>query len=94
MTLQLALPAEMENRLRREAERKGLTPEAVALKLLEQYLPATEPPAILSELFEQWQAEDEATPEANSDYDFFQALDAARTSNRKLFPPEMKGTSW
>jgi hypothetical protein len=89
MTLQLTLPAELDNRLRKEAERQGLTPEAFALKLLEQHLPMNERSAILSELFEQWQAEDEATPEADSDYDFFQALDAAHTSNRKLFPPEL-----
>src|SRR5260370_40449572 len=94
MRLQLSLPAELEDRLRREAERQGIAPVAVTLKLLDEHLPPTKRPATLPGLFEQWQAEDESAADGNPDYDFFQALDAARTSNRKLFPPELKGISW
>ena len=94
MTFELTLPAELESRLHREAERQGVPPDVLALKLLDEHLPRTEQPAMLSGLFEQWQAEDESAPEGDPSYDFFQALDAARTSNRKLFPPELKGTSW
>jgi hypothetical protein len=94
MTLPLTLPAELEDRLRREAERQGLSPDAVILKLLDEHLPPADRAATLLALFEQWQAEDAAAPDDDSGYDFFEALDAARTSNRKLFPPELKGISW
>jgi hypothetical protein len=94
MTLQLTLPPELEDRLRREAERRGLPPDAVTLKLLDEHLPSVEPAPPLAALFARWQAEDEAAPDGDPDYDFFQALDAARTSSRKLFPPELKGVSW
>lgn len=156
MMLQFTLPPELEDRLRREADRQGLPPHAVVLKLLESHLPPADPATALSAadrraatiamlqqwaaedeamteeeaasnaavlraidedrlsdrklfeailppadraaalraLFEQWRAEDESAPAGDPDYDFFQALDAARTSNRKLFPSELKGISW
>ncbi len=94
MTLPLTLPPELENRLHREAERQGLPPGAVILKLLDDHLPPADRPATLLALFAQWQAEDELVADGDPDYDFFQALDAARTSHRKLFPPELKGISW
>jgi hypothetical protein len=94
MTLQLALPPELETRLRREAERQGLSPDMVTLKHLDEYLPAPDRSATLAALFGQWQAEDESNPDGGQEDEFFQALDAARTSSRKLFPPELKGLSW
>jgi hypothetical protein len=94
MTLQLTLPPELEDRLRREADRQGLPADAVTLKILDENLPPVNQTAALPALFEQWRNEDESSPATDPDYDFFQALDAARTSNRKLFPPELKGISW
>ena len=38
--------------------------------------------------------EEQSAQDDDPDYDFFAALDAARTSNRKLFPAELKGISW
>ena len=40
MTLEITLSAELENRLQREAERHGISPDAVTLKLLDVHLPA------------------------------------------------------
>jgi hypothetical protein len=94
MTFQLTLPPDLEERLRSESERQGLPPDAVARKLLDEHLPAAERPASLPALFAQWQAEDESAPSSGPEDEFFQTLDAARTSHRKLFPPELKGISW
>lgn len=40
MTLQITLPSELEERLRQEAERRGQGEETVALRVLDQHLPA------------------------------------------------------
>ena len=94
MTFQLTLPPELEDRLCQEAKRQGLSVDAVTLKLLDQHLPPADRAATLLALFAQWQAEDESTSDGDPNDDFFQALDAVRTSHRKLFPPELKGISW
>ncbi|HEV3118013.1 MAG TPA: hypothetical protein VGY58_13245 [Gemmataceae bacterium] len=96
MDLQIALPPELEERLRQEAERLGQPTESVALQLLDQHLP---PPrdvrreAALAMLHE-WMVEDAQAEDGNEAEEFFRNLDAARTSNRSLFPPELKGISW
>lgn len=98
MTLQLDLSPELKERLRHEAERRGEPAEAVALQLLDECLPL--PPderrtaAIV--MLQQWVREDSAlSPEDSEEAEeFFRGLDAARTSNRPLFPPELEGISW
>ena len=92
MTLQLTLPAPLEERLRQEAQRQGLSADAITLRLLDEHLPQPGRTAELLAMFKSW--EDESMQDDDPHYDFFQALDAARTSNRKLFPPELKGISW
>jgi hypothetical protein len=98
MTLQLDLPPALQERLGQEAARRGEPAEAVALRLLDEHLP---PPldarrAAALALLHQWMEEDAAiTPEQSEKAEeFLRGLDAARTSNRPLFPPELKGTSW
>jgi hypothetical protein len=94
MTLELILSLELESRLCREAQRQGLSPDLMTLKLLDEHLPPADRATTLGALFGQWQKEDESAPDAGEKDDFFQSLDAARTSSRKLFPPELKGISW
>jgi hypothetical protein len=92
MTLQLTLPAQLENRLRQEAERQGLSADALTLRLLDKHLPLPDHRAQTVALLQSWiEGEDD---EADQDYDLFHALDEARTSDRKLFPDELKGRSW
>ena len=45
-------------------------------------------------LLHQWMEEDTPTGGAEEDDEFFRNLDASRTSNRLLFPPELKGITW
>jgi predicted transcriptional regulator len=96
MVLELTLPAQLEERLRQEAERRGRPAAAVALEVLEQHLP---PP--LSErqkaalaLLQRWMEEDAAAGDSEEADAIFRELDADRTSNRPLFPPELKGITW
>ncbi len=98
MTLQLTLCPELQERLRQEAERRGQSAESVVLRLLDEHLP---PPldarrAAAIALLKQWMEEDAAlTPEEEAaNEEFLRSLDASRTSNRPLFPPELKGISW
>ncbi len=97
MTLQLNLPTELEERLRQEAERQGLAPDAVTLQLLDQHLPkpSDDHRAAAIAMLHQWMEEDaNASGDPEEAEQFFRDLDAARTSNRPLFPPEKKGISW
>lgn len=93
MTLQLSLPPNLEERLRREAQRRGLSPDSLVLQLLEKYLPSSDRRAETIALLQSWIDSDEPDA-ADTDYDLFQALDEARTSNRRLFPEDLKGLSW
>jgi hypothetical protein len=93
MTLQLALPPEVEERLRREAERCGQPAESVALRLLEQHLP---PPddrrAAAVAMLHRWADEDATLPpeEAAANAEVLRALDEDRPSYRKLFADILK----
>lgn len=98
MTLQLNLPSELHERLRQEAERRQEPVETVAVRLLDEHLP---PPldarrAAAIAMLRQWMEEDAALAPDESEQaeEFFRGLDAARTSNRPLFPPELKGITW
>lgn len=98
MTLELNLCPDLEKRLHHEAERRGEPAEAVALHLLDEHLPppVDERRAAAIAMLHQWMREDAAvTPEDSEEAEeFFRGLDAARTSNRPLFPPELEGISW
>ncbi len=98
MTLQLNLPPELHERLRQEAERRQEPVETIAVRLLDENLP---PPldarrAAAIAMLRQWMEEDAALAPDDSEQakEFFRGLDAARTSNRPLFPPELKGITW
>jgi hypothetical protein len=94
MTLELTLPVEMEERLRQEAQRSGQPCEALALRLLDQYLP---PPldarrAAAIAMLDQWTRLDEtlSPEEAASNAAVLRALDEDRPSYRKLFTDVLK----
>jgi predicted transcriptional regulator len=96
MTLELALPPDLEERLRQEAERRGQPTESVALRLLDEHLPPPldERRAAALAMLHEGMAEDDQAGDPEEAEEFFRNLDAARTSNRPLFPPELKGISW
>jgi len=92
MTSDLALPPELEDRLRREAERLGLPPDSETLKLLLQRMPPEERRAAALVMLRRWAAEDEAMTEeeAASNVAVLRAVDEDRLSDRKLFADILK----
>ena len=95
MTLTLTLAPELEFRLKKEAERRGVPLEQCALKTLDEYVPsAAEAKADrLAKLFQQWNEEDVDESEMLDD-EFFLRMDENRPAGSKLFPPELKGITW
>ena len=94
MTLTLKLPPELERRLAREARRKGMPLDQYTLHLLNEHVPAGDRAAEAVRLLQSWIDEgDAAEQKATGDY-LVQALDEDRPSDRKLFPPELKGVTW
>ncbi len=94
MTLQLTLPPELEERLRKESQRQGLPPEEVAVQVLAKHLPISDRAAQTIALIQSWIDEDSAEEQTETGDFLIQALDEDRLSDRKLFPPELKGISW
>ena len=94
MTLTLSLPRDLEERLQHEAERQGLSAGILALRLLEQHLPARDQRAVVVNLLQSW-IEDGNDQEQTETGEFLvKALDEDRLSSRPLFPPDLKGVSW
>jgi len=94
MAITLTLTPDLEERLSQEAARQGLAPESCAMLVLERHLPKGDRREQLVSLLQSWI--DEADPrEQKETGDFLiKALDADRLSDRKLFPPELKGVTW
>ncbi|HWM89416.1 MAG TPA: hypothetical protein VN493_01470 [Thermoanaerobaculia bacterium] len=94
MTLTLSLPHDLEDRLQHEAERQGLPPDKLTLRLLDQHLPACDPKAELAELLQSWIESGDAQEHEETGEFLIRALDEDRPSNRPLFPAELKGVTW
>ncbi|MEA2599787.1 MAG: hypothetical protein QOF89_779 [Acidobacteriota bacterium] len=94
MTLTLNLPLDLEKRLQHEAERQGLPADALTLQLLDQHLPSKEPRGKLVELLQSWIEEGDAQEQKETGEYLIRVLDEDRLSDRRLFPPELKGVTW
>jgi hypothetical protein len=94
MTLTLELPSELEQYLLTEAKAQGISIEAMTLRLLASSIPARQKQAEAVKLLQSWlDDEDEQEQQETGQY-LIQALDEDRLSDRKLFPPELKGVTW
>lgn len=91
----VTLPPELERRLSVEAAKQGLDVEQLAVKVLDQGLPADRKADAVA-LLQSWiDADDAEAAEQKVTGDFLiQALDEDRLADRKLFPPELKGVTW
>ena len=94
MTLMLNLPAELEQRLMRQAAQQGLPADAYALQILERHLTLDDPRAELVTLLQSWIDADDAEEQKETGDYLVLALDQDRLSDRKLFPPELEGVTW
>ena len=94
MVLMLNLTPEMELHLNREAQKKGVSVEAYALEMLQEQISNKEKQTSLVDVLDSWLDEDDAQEQESTGEFLINALDEDRLSERKLFPPEMKGVSW
>ena len=89
MTLHLPLSRELEERLRQEAERRGVSFDAVTVELLEKHLPAgtEQRRAAAVAMLRDWSDEDQALSDeaAAENTAVLRSLDEHRASYRKLF---------
>ena len=91
MTLTLELSHDLETRLSHEAAVLGVPVEKYAMGVLEQSRPAI---VRRDELAADLQAWIDAGSSKPSDDEVLHQLDADRPSNRRLYPPELKGVTW
>lgn len=91
MTLEIAIPHELEDRLRREAERQGVSPATVTLKMLDEHLPSANRQAAIA-MLQKWVTEDEMLTDEQlaANAAVLRAFDADRLSDRKLFADVLK----
>jgi hypothetical protein len=94
MMLTLSLPEELEQRLRQEAERQGLTAAEYTIQVLEAQLPSIDRRRELIALLQTWIDQDDAAEQQENGEQLIRALDEDRLSDRKLFPPELQGVTW
>ena len=94
MTLTLYLTPELEQRLTQEAKRQGLSIDVYTLQLLDKHLPAKDRREELITLLQSWIDEDDAGEQQETGEYLVRVLDEDRLSDRKLFPPELKGVTW
>ncbi|HET6249235.1 MAG TPA: hypothetical protein VFE47_16185 [Tepidisphaeraceae bacterium] len=91
--LVLNIPTDLEQRLNEAALRRGLSVPDYAVELLQHQLPGTDRRADAVATLQAWVDEGVKSDQTGSD-DFLRALDEDRPSERKLFPPELKGITW
>lgn len=94
MTLTLNLPPPLEERLQYEAERQGLAAATLTLQLLDRHLPSTDTRGKLAKLLQSWIEEGDAEEQKETGDYLIRTLDEDRLSDRRLFPPELKGVTW
>ena len=94
MTLLLDLTPELEQRLTQEARRYGISPDEYTVQLLEKHLPPKEFRSALVTLLQSWIDADDAEEQKETGEYLVRVLDEDRLSDRKLFPPELKGVTW
>ena len=92
MAITLELNPELEKALTEKAIEAGLSTAAYAEKLLSEKLPTRSQRAVA--LLQSWVDDNETEESQEASESLIQSLDESRTSNRKLFPPELKGVTW
>jgi hypothetical protein len=94
MTLTLNLPPELEQYLLQEADQQQISIEVMTIQLLTQSALSRQKQTAAVSMLQSWiDDEDEEEQQETGQY-LINALDEDRLSDRKLFPPELKGISW
>jgi hypothetical protein len=94
MTLTMELPQELQRRLLSEAQRRGMPIEQYAMQVLDRYLARTVTNSSAVSLLQSWLDAPTEQEQKETGTFLIEALDRDRLSTRKLFPPELKGSTW
>ena len=95
MTLTLELSPDLEQRLQSAAALKGISPGDYAVQLLEEELShAGKRGQKTAALLQTWLDEPDDGEDREAYAELTRSLDEDRPTERKLFPPELKGISW
>ncbi|PSB01574.1 hypothetical protein [Merismopedia glauca] len=94
MTLTLNLSPELERDLLREANRHGVSLEVLALQLLTDSISLKQKQTEAVNLLQSWIDDEDDEEQQETGKYLLRVLDEDRLSDRKLFPPELKGISW
>ncbi|MBF2083457.1 hypothetical protein [Thermoleptolyngbya sp. C42_A2020_037] len=94
MTLTLNLSPELEQYLVQEANQKGLSIEALALQLLTKSILLKQRQAEAVQLLQSWIDDEDSEEQQETGQYLVETLDNDRLSDRRLFPPELKGITW
>lgn len=93
MTLTLTLDNKLEQQLKSEALRQGLSVAEYTARIIAQHMETARRASATIDLLESWLNED-ADEQRETGAFLIQALDEDRSSSRPLFPPEAKGQTW
>ena len=96
MSITLTLPPELEQRLEEESERQNISLEEYTIQLLDQHAPTSEKNRKLIALLQSWidASDEEKAEQQETGAYLIRVLDEDRTSERKLFPKDLKGITW
>ena len=94
MILTLNLAPDVEQRLIDEAARRGVPPDQCAVQVLDQHLSAPDRRGQFLAVLRSWMEEEDPEEQTETFEYLVHALDEDRPSQRKLFPPALKGISW
>ncbi|MGL5075240.1 MAG: hypothetical protein ACRDBG_05290 [Waterburya sp.] len=94
MTITLNLPPELEQYLLQKANQQGLSIEMLTLQILADSILLKQKRTELVNLLQSWIDDEDIQEQQETGEYLINALDRDRLSDRKLFPPEMKGKTW
>lgn len=95
MTLTLSLTSPLEDRVKDEARRHGVSVNDYVTDVLARQLASPDRRQEIVGLLQSWIDDDEGADQQRETGRYLvQALDEDRPSDRKLFPPELKDVTW
>jgi hypothetical protein len=94
MTLTLNLPPALEQYLLQEADQQQISIEVMTIQLLTQSALSRQKQTAAVAMIQSWIDDADEEEQQETGQYLINALDEDRLSDRKLFPPELKGISW
>jgi hypothetical protein len=94
MTLHVNLDPELSVRIAKAASDRAVSPETLALKLLEEYVPRLDKRSKAIALLDSWIDSGDEEEQRETGNMLIESLDKHRSSPRPLFPAAMQGITW